>query len=118
MKYEPIYRIARQQFQNNHLNMFVGQVLLCHFLMDEPFHIAQSIYPELVGRDFSITDEMLSGREIAKILCLNDNYLPAEDLRDRAIFLIQVYLEERALDNEPELQKIYQKIVDDNPNSN
>jgi chromosome condensin MukBEF MukE localization factor len=118
MKYEPIYRVARQQFQNNHLNMLVGQVLLYHFFMNEPFHIAQSIYPELANRDFPITDEMLSSHEFAKILCLNDNYLPPEDLRDRAIFLIQVYLEERALDTEPELQKIYQRIVDDKPNSN
>jgi hypothetical protein len=118
MKYEPIYRVAKQQFQNNLLNVLVGQVLLYHFFMDEPFSIMKSEYPELLNRQFSITDEMLSGHEFAKILCLNDNYAPAEDLRSRAVFLVQNYLEEKALDNEPELQEIYQRIVDDKPNSN
>jgi hypothetical protein len=48
--------------------------------------------------------------EVNKIVSLNDNYAPAEHLRGRAIFLVQNYLEEKALDTEPELQKIYQKI--------
>jgi hypothetical protein len=65
----------------------------------------QSEYPELVNREFSITDEMLSDGEVSKILSLNNNYAPAEDLRGRAIFLVQNYLEEKAFDNEPELQK-------------
>jgi hypothetical protein len=110
MKYEPIYRIANKQFSNDLLKKLVGQVLLYHFINEEPFHIEKSEYPELVNRDFVITDEMLSDFEVSKVLSLNDNYAPPEDLRDRAIFLVQVYLEEKALDNEPELQKIYQKL--------
>jgi hypothetical protein len=48
--------------------------------------------------------------EVNNVLGLNDNYAPAADLRYRAIFLVQNYLEERALDTESELQKIYQKL--------
>jgi hypothetical protein len=88
----------------------VGQVLLYHFIRNEPFYIEKSEYPELVNRDFAITDEMFSDVEVSKILSLNDNYAPAEELRSRVIFLVQNYLEEKALDTEPELQKIYQRI--------
>jgi hypothetical protein len=110
MKYDPIYRMAKKQCQKNLLKELIGQVLLYHFIRNETFYIDKSEYPELVNREFSITDEMLSDGEVSKIASLNDNYALPEDLRDRAIFLVQNYLEEKALDTEPELHEIYQRI--------
>jgi hypothetical protein len=106
LKHETIYRIARQECRKNFLKELIGQTLLYHFGRSEPFYILESEYPQLVGRDFSITDEMLQVGEVNKILELNDNYPGAEDLRDRAILLVPNYLEEKALDNEPHLKEI------------